>query len=203
MSHLFLPVSLSTNRPAIKSQQTEHTEEVRLANNSYSNYLIDNQIIANYLVDIYIRLLSHIVSLLFIENETLLHLALLCHALPSTKNVKNSDQNFQGYGKVQNICHQSEILQLDGDKMSVEQNIYYQPEILQLGGDKTSVEVPYGDSLVVKVVHTSHHQRSERYGSSRGIQCSCMALMAICWTFLKRIALCKTADLDCILQKGR
>ena len=151
INHVFVPVSLLMNRPAIKSQQTEHTEEVRLANNSYSNYLIDNQIIANYLVDIYIRLLSHIVSLLFIENETLLHLALLCHALPSTKNVKNSDQNFQGYGKVQNICHQSEILQLDGDKMSVEQNIYYQPEILQLGGDKMSVEVPYGHSLVVNL----------------------------------------------------
>ena len=26
--------------------------------------------------------------------------------------------------------------------------------------------------------------------------------MAICWTLLKRIALWKLADLDCILQKG-
>ena len=65
-----------------------------------------------------------------------------------------------------------------------------------------SVEVPYDDSLIVKVVHASHHQGSERYGNSRGIQCSRMALMAICWTLLKRIALWKPADLDCILQKG-
>ena len=65
-----------------------------------------------------------------------------------------------------------------------------------------SVEVPYGDSLVVKVVHASHHQGSERYGNFRGIQCSCMALMAICWMLLKRIALWKPADLDCMLQKG-
>ena len=65
-----------------------------------------------------------------------------------------------------------------------------------------SVEVPYGDSLVVKVVYASHHQGFERYGNSRGIQCSCMAMMAICWTFLKRIALRKPADLECILQKG-
>ena len=65
-----------------------------------------------------------------------------------------------------------------------------------------SVEVPYGDSLVVKVVHASHHQGFERYGNSRGIQCSCMAMMAICWTLLKRIALRKPADLECILQKG-
>ena len=28
-----------------------------------------------------------------------------------------------------------------------------------------SVEVLYGDSLVVKIVHASHHQGSERYGN--------------------------------------
>ena len=42
---------------------------------------------------------------------------------------------------------------------------------MQLDGDKISVEVPYGDSLVVKVVHASHHQELERYGHSRGVQC--------------------------------
>ena len=40
------------------------------------------------------------------------------------------------------------------------------------------------------------------YDKSRGIQCSCMALMAICWMLLKRIVLWRPADLDCILQKG-
>ena len=65
-----------------------------------------------------------------------------------------------------------------------------------------SVEVPYDDSVVVKIVHANHHQGSERYGNSRGIQCSYMTLMQICWTLLKRIALWKPADLDCMLQKG-
>ena len=64
-----------------------------------------------------------------------------------------------------------------------------------------SVEAAYGDSLIVKVVHAGHHQGCERYGNSRGIQCSSMTLMAICWTLLRRIALWKLADLDCILQK--
>ena len=40
------------------------------------------------------------------------------------------------------------------------------------------------------------------YDESRGIQCSCMALMGICWMLLKRIVLWKPVDLDCILQKG-
>ena len=48
-----------------------------------------------------------------------------------------------------------------------------------------SVEVPYNDSLVVKVVQTSNHQDSERYENFRGIQCSYMALMEICWMLLK------------------
>ena len=64
-----------------------------------------------------------------------------------------------------------------------------------------SVDVPDGDNLFVKVVSASHHQGSERYRNSRGIQCSFMALMAICWTLVKFIALWKPADLGCILQK--
>ena len=56
--------------------------------------------------------------------------------------------------------------------------------------------------MVVKVVHTSHYQRSERYGNSRGIQCSCMVLIPICWTLLKGIVLLKSINLDCILWKG-
>ena len=58
-----------------------------------------SHIIANYLVDIYIRLLSHIVSLMFIENDTL-HtappcLALLCHTLSLQKMLKIQTKIFR------------------------------------------------------------------------------------------------------------
>ena len=53
-----------------------------------------------------------------------------------------------------------------------------------------------------KVTPASHHQSDERYGETRGIQCSCMALVAICWTLFKRVALWKTLDLDRILTNG-
>lgn len=58
--------------PIQQVQQIKHTEEVSLANNSYSNYLIDtyirllSHIVTNILVDIHISLLSDIVLLLFI-----------------------------------------------------------------------------------------------------------------------------------------
>ena len=58
--------------PIQQVQQIKHREEVSLANNSYSNYLIDtyirllSHIVTNSLVDIHISLLSDIVLLLFI-----------------------------------------------------------------------------------------------------------------------------------------
>ena len=40
-----------------------------------------------------------------------------------------------------------------------------------------SIEVPYDDSLMVKVVHAIHHQGSESYGNYRGIQCSWCSML--------------------------
>ena len=39
---------------------------------------------------------------------------------------------------------------------------------------------------------------------SKGIQCSCMSLMSVCWTLFKSLFnyLWDSFDLDCILQKG-
>ena len=40
---------------------------------------------------------------------------------------------------------------------------------------------------IVKVIKATYHQADERYGIARGIQCSCMALMFVCWTLLKPV----------------
>ena len=37
---------------------------------------------------------------------------------------------------------------------------------------------------------------------SRGIQCSRISLMSICWTLFKSPSIWDSFDLDCILQKG-
>ena len=37
---------------------------------------------------------------------------------------------------------------------------------------------------------------------SRGMQCSCMSLMSVCWTLFKLVSIWDSFDLDCILQKG-
>ena len=54
----------------------------------------------------------------------------------------------------------------------------------------------------MKVVQATHHQGDIRYGMSRGIQCSHMSLMSVCWTFFKSENIWDSFDLDCILQKG-
>ena len=41
-----------------------------------------------------------------------------------------------------------------------------------------------------------------RYGTTAGIQCSCMSLMSICWSIVKTIARWDSDDLDRILQNG-
>ena len=54
----------------------------------------------------------------------------------------------------------------------------------------------------MKVVQATHHQGDIRYGMLRGIQCSCMSLMSVCWTLFKSVSIWDSFDLDCILQKG-
>ena len=58
------------------------------------------------------------------------------------------------------------------------------------------------DYIIIKVVQVTHHQGDVRYGTSRGIQCSCMSLMSFTWTFYRSTGLWHKFDLDSILHKG-
>ena len=53
----------------------------------------------------------------------------------------------------------------------------------------------------MKVVQATHHQGDVRYGMSRGIQCSCISLMSVCWTLLKSVSIWDSFDLDFTIQK--
>ena len=56
----------------------------------------------------------------------------------------------------------------------------------------------------MKIVHATYHQGDARYGMSRGIQCSYMSLMSVCWTLLKSASIWDSFEslVGCILQKG-
>ena len=58
------------------------------------------------------------------------------------------------------------------------------------------------DYTIIKVVQATHHQGNVRYGTSSGIQCSCMSLMSVTWTLFTSPDMWDTFDLDCILSKG-
>ena len=53
------------------------------------------------------------------------------------------------------------------------------------------------DYIIIKVVQVTHDQGDVRYGTCRGIQCSCMSLM----TFYRSAGLWHKYDLDSILHK--
>ena len=55
---------------------------------------------------------------------------------------------------------------------------------------------------ISKIVQGTHHQGDIRYGSTVGIQCLCISLMAVCWSFTKSISRWDSNDLDRILRKG-
>ena len=58
------------------------------------------------------------------------------------------------------------------------------------------------DFTIIKVVLAIHHQVDVGYGTSRGIQCSCMSLIPLSWTLFKSPGLWDKFDLDDILSKG-
>ena len=58
------------------------------------------------------------------------------------------------------------------------------------------------DYTIIKVVQASHYQGDVKYGASRGIQCSCILLISVCWTLFKSADLWNNFDLDCVLGKG-
>ena len=48
------------------------------------------------------------------------------------------------------------------------------------------------DTRIMKVVQATHDDGDIRYGISRGMQCSCMSLMSVCWTLFKSARICKS-----------
>ena len=54
----------------------------------------------------------------------------------------------------------------------------------------------------MKVVQASHHQGDIRYGTSRGIQCSCMSFMSVSWILFKSPGMWYKFELGCILATG-
>ena len=41
------------------------------------------------------------------------------------------------------------------------------------------------DYSIIKAVKAAQHQGDVRYGTSRGMQCSCMSLMSVTWTLFR------------------
>ena len=58
------------------------------------------------------------------------------------------------------------------------------------------------DYKVINVVQATHHQGDVRYGTSSGIQFSCLSLISLSQTLFKSPGLWDKFDLDCILGKG-
>ena len=61
---------------------------------------------------------------------------------------------------------------------------------------------PGPDFKILKAVLGSFHQGHPKFGSTSGIQCSCIALYAICFSIVKKISIWKTWELDYILESG-
>ena len=53
----------------------------------------------------------------------------------------------------------------------------------------------------MKVFQVTHHQGDIKCGMLRGIQCSCMSFISVCWTFMS-VSIWDSFDLNFILQKG-
>ena len=53
-----------------------------------------------------------------------------------------------------------------------------------------------------KIVQGTHHQGDIRYGSTVGIQCLCISLMAVDWSVIKSTSRWDNNDLDRTLRKG-
>ena len=57
------------------------------------------------------------------------------------------------------------------------------------------------DYTIIKLVQAIHQQGDVRYGTSIGIQSSCMSAISVSWTLFKSSGLPDEFDLDCILVK--
>ena len=72
--------------------------------------------------------------------------------------------------------------------------------LLLIAGDIESNPGPATN--IQKVVLGSFHQGHLKFGSTAGIQCSCNALYAICFSVIKSVSIWKSHDLDYILDNG-
>ena len=74
--------------------------------------------------------------------------------------------------------------------------------LLLLGGDIESNPGPPVTGKIQKFVLGTFHQGHAKFGDTAGIQCSCNALYAICFSIVKKVSIWKSYDLDYILDKG-
>ena len=73
--------------------------------------------------------------------------------------------------------------------------------MLLLDGDIESNPGPV-TYKIQKAVLGTFHQGHAKFGSTSGIQCSCNAVYAICFSLMKKVSIWKSWDLDYILEKG-
>ena len=55
---------------------------------------------------------------------------------------------------------------------------------------------------IQKAILGTFHQGHSKFGNSSGIQCSCNALFALCFSLMKKVSIWKPWDLDYILDNG-
>ena len=81
---------------------------------------------------------------------------------------------------------------------------FLKASLLLLGGDIESNPGPSTTiaGIIQKVVLGTFHQGNSKFADTAGIQCSCNALYAICFSIVKKVSLWKSHDLDYILEKG-
>ena len=58
------------------------------------------------------------------------------------------------------------------------------------------------ESLIKNCVLSSFHQGDRRFGETAGTQCACVALTALCWSFIRKVLIWRASGLDYILESG-
>lgn len=71
--------------------------------------------------------------------------------------------------------------------------------ILILSGDIEQNPGPYS---FVSIIRATFHQGNQKFGTTRGTQCTCIALYGICFSVIKSIARWNENDLESVVEKG-
>lgn len=71
--------------------------------------------------------------------------------------------------------------------------------ILLLCGD---IEINPGPYTVLKCTKASFNQAHEKFGETRGIQCTCISLFDICFSLFKQVSRWDKTDIDYVIEKG-